>query len=106
MYLHRAHDHAGAHPYRILLGEVRRKLMNTRKKMEEMLNGATGEQSCAPGMMKGRCSRCVCIAFSYSARSWIHARNTEERLSEAMVRGSCASGLMCGWAVVHSLCVL
>eukprot|EP00879_Flechtneria_rotunda_P016242 GHRR01016993.1.p1 GENE.GHRR01016993.1~~GHRR01016993.1.p1 ORF type:complete len:737 (+),score=201.89 GHRR01016993.1:705-2915(+) len=35
----RQHQHIGAHPYRVALGEVRRKLMNTRRRMEEMLNG-------------------------------------------------------------------
>jgi hypothetical protein len=33
----RQHTHKGAHPYRVILGEVRRKLMNTRRRMEEML---------------------------------------------------------------------
>ncbi|KAF8073001.1 Ppc2 [Scenedesmus sp. PABB004] len=36
---HKQH-HTGAHPYRVVLGEVRRKLLNTRRRMEEMLNGA------------------------------------------------------------------
>eukprot|EP00798_Chlamydomonas_sp_ICE-L_P002907 gene2907-4965_t len=33
------HDHPGFHPYRIVLGDVREKLMNTRKRMENLLNG-------------------------------------------------------------------
>ncbi len=36
----RQHQHTGAHPYRVVLGEVRRKLMNTRRRMEEMLQGS------------------------------------------------------------------
>ncbi|GBF92588.1 phosphoenolpyruvate carboxylase [Raphidocelis subcapitata] len=36
----RARQHRGAHPYRVILGEVRRRLINTRRRMEEMLNGA------------------------------------------------------------------
>jgi len=36
---HRAHEHRGAHPYRVILGEVRRRLINTRRRMEEMLAG-------------------------------------------------------------------
>jgi len=36
----RAHQHKGAHPYRVILGEVRRRLMNTRKVMEDMLEGS------------------------------------------------------------------
>ncbi|WIA29268.1 hypothetical protein OEZ86_011776 [Tetradesmus obliquus] len=35
----RQHQRKGAHPYRVVLGEVRRKLMNTRSRMEEMLQG-------------------------------------------------------------------
>ncbi|KAI8477117.1 MAG: phosphoenolpyruvate carboxylase-domain-containing protein [Monoraphidium minutum] len=38
---HQAHEHRGAHPYRVVLGEVRRRLINTRRKMEDMLAGAT-----------------------------------------------------------------
>eukprot|EP00882_Tetradesmus_deserticola_P002991 GHRQ01003176.1.p1 GENE.GHRQ01003176.1~~GHRQ01003176.1.p1 ORF type:complete len:1130 (+),score=552.97 GHRQ01003176.1:118-3507(+) len=33
------HQRKGAHPYRVVLGEVRRKLMTTRRRMEEMLQG-------------------------------------------------------------------
>eukprot|EP00775_Hariotina_reticulata_P007911 gene7911-8107_t len=36
----RDHQHKGAHPYRVVLGEVRRKLMNTRRRMEDLLNGS------------------------------------------------------------------
>ena len=32
--------HAGATPYRIVLGDVRQKLINTRKRMEDLLAGA------------------------------------------------------------------
>jgi len=34
----RAHDHPGFHPYRVILGEVRQRLMNTRKRMEDLLS--------------------------------------------------------------------
>uniref|UniRef100_A0A7S3VSI5 phosphoenolpyruvate carboxylase n=2 Tax=Dunaliella tertiolecta TaxID=3047 RepID=A0A7S3VSI5_DUNTE len=33
----RVHDHPGFHPYRVILGDVRQKLMNTRKRMEDLL---------------------------------------------------------------------
>lgn len=36
---HRAREHRGAHPYRVVLGEVRRRLINTRRRMEDMLAG-------------------------------------------------------------------
>jgi phosphoenolpyruvate carboxylase len=39
----RAHMHAGSHPYRIVLGEVRRKLLNTRRRMEALLAAGAGE---------------------------------------------------------------
>jgi len=38
------HEHAGFHPYRIILGDVREKLLNTRKRMEDLLNNREPEQ--------------------------------------------------------------
>ncbi|KAL6765264.1 phosphoenolpyruvate carboxylase-domain-containing protein [Haematococcus lacustris] len=34
----RMHEHPGFHPYRVILGDVRQKLINTRKRMEELLS--------------------------------------------------------------------
>lgn len=61
----RVHMHPGTHPYRILLGEVRRKLMNTRRKMEDMLNGVMDlGDDFEVGQSGASCSpwaRCVCV---------------------------------------------
>jgi phosphoenolpyruvate carboxylase len=43
----RAHLHAGSHPYRVVLGEVRRRLLNTRRRMEALL--AAGADAGAGG---------------------------------------------------------